>query len=219
LPQLPDSGFDHVASFYDPLARLVFRDAQLRAQMVLLPFIEDNTRVLIAGGGSGWLLQQLLNTGKQLHILYLDASPKMIEMAERRNRQQLTQSYASVEFRVGTEQAILPAETFDYIVTPFLLDLFPERRLEKLMRRLNQAMAQNGKWLFADFWPARQPAPWWQKLLLKAMYIFFGLLSNVEAGHLPNFNHHFATLELKESYSANFYRGMIQAKVFSRQMV
>jgi tRNA (cmo5U34)-methyltransferase len=217
LHQLSESGFDRVASFYDPLAQLVFRDAQKQAQKELLPFIQANTQVLLIGGGSGWLLQQLLLTEKKLHIVYIDASPKMIRRAQHFTHTTLKSSSASVEFRTGTEQCIKPGETFDSIFTPFLLDLFPEERLTVLMRRLKEALHKDGRWLFVDFWPVQEPAPIWQQLLLKAMYVFFRVFSGIKARRLPDFKAHFERLNLAEIFSAKFYNGMIQAKVFCRQ--
>lgn len=219
MHQLPDSGFDRVAPFYDLLARLVFRDAQQQAQKVLLPFVEENSRMLLIGGGSGRLLEQVLETGKNLQIVYLDASPKMISLAKKRTLHPIEKNNSIVEFRVGTEQAIQPDEKFDVVFTPFLLDLFPAPRLSELMIRLQAALKEEGQWFFADFWPVQHPTPLWQKLLLKTMYIFFGAVSGVKATRLPDFKHHFRQLNMQETFSATFYKGMIQAKVFIRQTV
>lgn len=212
-----DSGFDRVASFYDPLAKLVFKDAQLQAQKVLLPFIRESSTVLMIGAGSGWLLEQVLGTGKPLRILYLDASPEMMRLAHKRTQHLIKLSECNVEFRTGTELAILPGESFDVVFTPFLLDLFPAQRLTELMFRLKTALHENGYWLFADFWPVQQPAPRWQRLLLKAMYIFFGMVSGVKATQLPDFAYHFKELQMREVFAADFYKGMIQSKVFTKQ--
>lgn len=217
MPHSPDSGFDRVTSFYDPLARFVFGDAQQQAQKVLLPFIKNNASILVIGGGSGWLLEQLLYLNKDLHIVYLDASPNMIRLAKKKTKQHIRSSSSRVEFRTGTEKDLLPGELFDVVFTPFLLDLFPAQRLNALMSRLESALQTDGLWLFADFWPVKQPAPLWQRCLLKAMYIFFDILSNVKATQLPDFKTHFRQLNMQKKFSATYYKGMIQAKVFSKQ--
>ncbi len=209
MPTPPDSGFDRVAAFYDPLARLVFGSSLQRAQLWLLPFIPDDATILIIGGGSGWLLQQVLIQTSPKHILYVEASEKMLQKA----RQQ-TSAPSIVTFRHGTEASLQPDEQFDVIITPFILDLYPEPRLTQLMHRLHAALRPKGLWLFADFWPAEQKPPMWQKLLAKSMYLFFGLLSNVQARHLPNYSLYFDDLGLQEKDSASFYGGFVQAKVF-----
>lgn len=217
MHKLPDSGFDRVTFFYDSLAKLVFGNAQQQAQQVLLPFIKENDSVLIIGGGSGWLLEQLLLKHQNLHILYLDASPNMVRLAQKKTRMVLQNSQIKVEFRVGTEQALLSSEQFDIVFTPFLLDLFPAERLKSLMRRLAASLKPDGIWLFADFWPVTQPAPVWQRVLLKTMYLFFGVTSGVNAKELPDFAKQFEQLHFQEVYSNSFYKGMIQGKAFRRR--
>ncbi|MBF9253948.1 class I SAM-dependent methyltransferase [Pontibacter sp. 172403-2] len=219
MPDLPDSGFHRVALFYDRLARLVYGDAQEQAQLVLLPFLPRQAKVLVIGGGSGWILEQLLGTQKQFDILYLDAAPAMLQLAEQRFAKYKFPHNSSVRFRLGTEQALLPHEQFDVVFTPFLLDLFPPQRLRRLMQRLDAALAPGGHWLFADFWPVQQPATWWQRLLVFGMYAFFGTVSGIKARKLPDYGLHFDELNLREAFSKSFYSGMIQGKVFVKQKV
>lgn len=214
MPRLPDSGFNRVASFYDPLARLIYGNALEQAQEALLPFVPSQAHVLVIGGGSGWLLEQLLLTGKQLDILYIDAAPAMLQRARQRYAHFRQPHQCKVTFRLGTEQALQPQERFEIIYTPFLLDLFPPRRLQQLMTILAAALAPSGSWLFTDFWPRQQSPPRWQKLLIRSMYTFFGLMSGVKARQLPDYAHHFSELGFQEIYSRSFFRGMVQAKVF-----
>ncbi|MBB6612231.1 class I SAM-dependent methyltransferase [Pontibacter sp. Tf4] len=211
MPPTPDSGFDRVASFYDPLARLVYGSALQDAQQWLLPHIPAGASVLLIGGGSGWLLQQVLQKTSPKHILYLEASEKMLQKAK-----QLNPGTPVVSFRHGTEADLLPHEQFDVIITPFLLDLFPDARLAELMQRLCYSLAPNGRWLFADFWPVQHNPPFWQKLLAKSMYLFFGFLSNVRGRLLPDYSRHFTSLGLQEQHSAAFYKGFVQAKIFEK---
>ncbi|QCR23244.1 trans-aconitate 2-methyltransferase [Pontibacter sp. SGAir0037] len=218
MSSLPESGFDRTAFFYDRLAKLVFGSAQENAQLALLPFIPAGARVLIIGGGSGWLLEQVLNCCSATNILYIDASPAMLTLARKRYNRLATTTTgrAAVEFRTGTEVAVKPEEQFEAIITPFLLDLFPPQRLSGLMKRLQAALAPQGYWLFADFWPVQQPTPRWQRLLLWSMYAFFGVLSGVKAKRLPDYQQHFQQLRLHETFSKSFYQQMIQAKVFQQ---
>ncbi|TPE43509.1 class I SAM-dependent methyltransferase [Pontibacter mangrovi] len=216
MRHLPDSGFHRVASFYDPLSRLVYGRALQQAQLALLPFVPEGARVLVIGGGTGWLLEQLLHAGKRLEILYLEAAPAMLQMSRQKYDAFPKPHQAQVQFRLGTEQALQPQEQFDVIITPFLLDLFPPQRLQALMGRLAQALHPKGQWLFADFWPVQQRPLWWQRLLIKSMYVFFGWLSQVQARQLPDYQQHFKDLGFSPTHSQSFYGGMVQAKVFKR---
>lgn len=217
MPNLPDSGFDRVAPFYGTLARLVYGDALEQAQASLLPHLPDMGSVLVIGGGSGWLLEQLLKTGKQLDILYLDAAPAMLQRAQYRYERIQQPHQCSVSFRLGNEQALQPNEQFESIITPFLLDLFPPPRLQQLMQTLAATLTPHGRWLFADFWPVQHPPPLKLQLLIRGMYTFFGLVSGVKAKQLPDYAFHFKSLGFKQKFSCSFYGGMVQAKVFLKQ--
>ena len=216
MPHLPDSGFHRVAFIYDRLAHLVYGDALEQAQLSLLSHLPQQGRVLLIGGGSGWILKQLLLSGKQLDILYLDAAPGMLQRAQHEYERFQQPHQCSVSFRLGNEQSLQPHEQFEAVLTPFLLDLFLPQRLQQLMESLAAALAPHGKWLFADFWPVQQPPPYWQQLLIWSMYTFFRCVSDVKAWQLPNYASHFNSLGFQETYSCSFYSGMVQAKVFFR---
>lgn len=216
MPDLPDSGFHRVAYFYDRLARLVYGNALEQAQLALLPYVPRQAKVLVIGGGSGWVLEQLLRSQKQMDILYLDAAPAMLQLAQQRFGKYKSPHTSTVHFRLGTEQSLQTYEQFDIVFTPFLLDIFPPQRLRQLMQKLDAALAPGGRWLFADFWPVQQML-WWQRLLVFGMYTFFGLLSGVKARKLPDYRLHFDELKLREEFSQAFYGGMIQGKVFLKK--
>jgi tRNA (cmo5U34)-methyltransferase len=211
-----DTDFDRIAPLYDSLSRLVFGNTLRQAQVAHLEAIPARARVLLIGGGAGWLLEQLLQRRPEIAVTYLETSPKMLRMARERISQNQTLASAFVTFRLGNEDSLAAEETFDVILTPFLLDLFPDQRLQHLMDRLYTTLSPEGLWLFADFWPVQSPAPRWQHLLLNSMYTFFGLMSGVEATRLPDFGKHFARLPLQESQAIVFYSGMVQAKVYCK---
>ncbi|PVY43062.1 class I SAM-dependent methyltransferase [Pontibacter virosus] len=208
-----NTNFDSIAPIYASLSRLVFGNALRRAQTEHLALIPPNSNVLLIGGGSGWLLEQLLRLQPLAEVTYLEVSPRMLQLAQRRMSQQAA-AYSKIKFRLGDESSLQPDETFDVILTPFLLDLFPDERLLYLMDRLFTALRQQGLWLFSDFWPTHTPAPVWQQLLLRSMYTFFGKVSRVSASRLPDFERHFARLPLQELQAAAFYSGLVQAKVY-----
>jgi tRNA (cmo5U34)-methyltransferase len=213
IPTTPN--FDSIAPYYDSLSRLVFGNALRRAQVEHLGAIPEQAHVLLIGGGSGWLLKQLRLQKPQIQVTYLESSSKMLELAQKHCKQ-LAIPTAAVSFRLGDEDSLQPNESFDVILTPFLLDLFPDDRLQHLMDRLYTALHPGGLWLFSDFWPVHKPAPHWQRLMLRSMYTFFGLVSGVRATRLPDFGLHFQRLHLQEKTNTSFYSGLIQAKVYRK---
>ncbi|GAB3795387.1 hypothetical protein GCM10028819_11360 [Spirosoma humi] len=205
--------FNWVAPIYDALAFLVFGHQLQRAQVIFLDRIPAGASVLLVGGGTGWLLEQLLMRGTANRIVYLETSPKMVARASRRMiRKSLT---GFVDFRVGDQTALLPTESFDVIITPFVLDLFTETTLQnQIIPPLLNVLNPSGLWLVTDF---IQPPAWWQKVLLWVMICFFRLTAGIEANRLVNWQQGLrnANLSLRERTAQ--VGGMVSAEVWIRQ--
>ena len=209
----PDSGFDRVAAFYNLLARLVYGRALQNAQRAALTngLPAGEPRVLIIGGGTGWVLIEVLRHRPQASLLYLEASPQMLVKSRTKLAQQLPAALPQVEFRLGTEADLFPTDTFDVIVTFFLLDLFEPVRLRHLVARLNTARRLGAPWLLADFAP---PQKWWQRRLLTMMYRFFRLTTGISARCLPAIHAELARLGLRPGRETRFFGGMVEAVVW-----
>ena len=217
-PEPKAASFNRVAWFYDGLAQVVFAGAIRRSQVALLSFIPAQATVLILGGGTGWLLTDLAQLNKPLEILYLERSSKMLARARRRLTA-LPPHPLHVTFRLGTEVDLRPGEFFTVIITPFVLDLYPEPVLLPMLHRLQQPLKTDGLWLFVDFYVDRTRAggpPGWQRRLTQAMYLFFGWLCRLETRTLPDFDRWFRSMPLQLIHNQNFYQGFIRAQVYRR---
>lgn len=206
--------FSRVASFYDALAGVVFGRALRRAQQAALvaglPLAGAAPRVLVLGGGGGWVLTELLRHCPAAHVLYLETSAAMLGRAQARLRQVAPGAVAQVEFRQGSEQALGPAEQFDVVVTFFVLDCFTLAEFPAALARLQAARRPRAPWLVADF---RPPRTWWQRALLRAMYLFFRLSVGLRAQQLPPWPTSLAALELENRYQATYYGDFILCQV------
>ncbi|PJJ59191.1 class I SAM-dependent methyltransferase [Hymenobacter chitinivorans] len=207
-----DAGFDRVAPFYDPLARLVFGDALRRAQQAALAGLPPGRpRVLIIGGGSGWVLGEVLQRRPDARVLYLEASALMLAKSRATLLQAAPEHAGQVEFRLGTEHDLRPDESFDAIITFFFLDLFEPRRLQAILDALNQARRPGAPWLLADFRPAQTL---WQRLLLQTMYRFFRLTTGISGRAMPDLHPALRCLGLVVQQQHVFFRGLVEATVF-----
>ncbi|KAB7730048.1 methyltransferase domain-containing protein [Rudanella paleaurantiibacter] len=174
--------FDTIASAYDPLARLVFGRSLQRAQIRLLPRLPPGGRWLILGGGTGWLLEQVLDQCAPDYVLYLEASGQMLALSEKRVQRHPARN--RVQFRQGTEASLSQQEPFSVILTPFVLDLFSESWLaERMIPQLLQHLATGGYWLVTDFVPTNV---WWQRGLVGAMHLFFRWTAGLRSNRLPD---------------------------------
>jgi tRNA (cmo5U34)-methyltransferase len=206
--------FGPLARVYDLLSSLVFGRALRRAQQVALqaglPLAGASPQVLVLGGGPGWVLTELLRQCSTAQVLYLETSAAMLDLARTRLRQQQPQAMEQVEFRQGSEQALKPTEQFDVLVTFFVLDCFEPADFPAGIARLQAARRPAAPWLVADF---RPPQRWWQRVLLRTMYLFFGVAVGLRAQQLPPWPTALAAMGLKEQYQSTHYGGFILSQV------
>ena len=207
------TGFDRVAWCYDALAGLVFGPAQRRAQQAALAGLPPGApHVLILGGGTGWVLLEVLRRRPPATVLYLEASPKMLARARARLVRACPAAVAQVEFRHGTQAALTTAEQFDSVVTFFVLDCLTLPELPGALARLRAALRPGGTWLLADFRPAHRG---WRRALLALMYAFFRLTTGLRATELPALRPALANLGLEADNHGTFFGRTIEAVVFS----
>ncbi len=204
---LPDAGFDRVAPFYDLLARLVFGRALQQAQLAALRGLpEGEPRVLIIGGGSGWVIGEVLRLRPRATILYLEASPAMLTKSRQVVAGLAPELRRQVELRLGTEDFLKAEETFDAVLTFFFLDLFEPLRLGHILRRLHRALRPGAAWLLADFCP---PARLWQKGMLTVMYRFFRLTTGISGRTIPDLPAELGRLGLRAVETEHLFGGLV----------
>ncbi len=201
--------YDSIAWFYDRLSRLVYGRALVRAQQFLVKEIPANSRTLIVGGGTGWVLEEIAKVHSSgLSITYVDSSPKMIALARKRNA-----GDNKVTFIANTIEVVGAAEIYDVVLTPFLFDNFTDPVMQKVFVQLHERLATQGTWLFCDF---RKPVVFWQKILLKVMYLFFRVSCGIEASALPDTEGCFATHGYKTKTQNGFVKGFVISTVYKK---
>jgi len=206
------NNYDPIARYYDVLSRMVFFRAQLRAQTDQLEFIPAGSRVLIAGGGTGWILEEIAKVHPSgLQLTYIEISGKMLELSKKRDIKDNTIHYihaAAEDFKTG--------DSYDVIITAFLFDNFSAEKVGVVFSDFNALLKPGGKWLFADFYDTAASSKWWQRYLLKLMYFFFRQISNIEASSLINTEHHFDSQSYEQVKSRYYYGGFIKSIVYRK---
>ncbi|MDF3077429.1 MAG: methyltransferase protein [Sphingobacteriaceae bacterium] len=202
--------YDPVAPFYDRLAALVFGKSQVNAQKWLLQFIKPESRVLIVGGGSGWILEEIAVEHQQgLHIVYVEKSAKMLALSQQRSC-----GRNLVEFVHSDISNFKSEQSFDAVFTGFLFDNFPQQLAGEVFNSLSAQLLPGGLWLYADF-EQNSNTKTVHKLMLKAMYWLFRVLCKVETSQLPHMNSSFEkgyeTLKQRR-----FYSGFITSRAYRK---
>lgn len=207
------NNYDRVAGYYDRLSRLVFGKALVRAQQDLIPHLQAPGRLLIIGGGTGWILEEIARlhpTG--LAIDYVEISENMLSLSRKRNV-----AGNKVRFVHSAIENFTTPHRYEAVITPFLFDNFSTERAEAVFQQLHQVLLPQGQWLFADFNIEKSGNAWWQKLLLRSMYTFFRTLSHVEARQLPDMPRLFA-MHGYEICDAHYHFGRFIRSAVYRQI-
>ena len=211
----PIAGFDRVAWCYDWLATLVFGPALRRAQQLALTGLPARApHVLVLGGGTGWVLDEIWRRRPEATVLYLDASAAMLARAGLRLRHWPAEHAKRVTFRQGTQAALRPDETFDAIITFFVLDCVPLHELPGALGQLLAARRPGAPWLLADFRPARH---WWQRGLLRAMYLFFRWSTGLRVSQMADFEAELFTRGLQATARRTYFGGAVAGGIFNAQ--
>ncbi|MFC0515864.1 class I SAM-dependent methyltransferase [Mucilaginibacter angelicae] len=203
------ANYDNSAWFYDLLSRLVYGRALVNVQVYLLSFVPAGSKILIAGGGTGWILDELTKIHPAgLKIAYIEISANMLTLSQKRQ----TGQNEVVFINDAVENVKLPPD-FDVVITPFLFDNFLDETVDSVFNHLHNRLKPGGLWLNADF---QLTGRWWQNLLLKSMFIFFRLLCGIEASRLPAIEKHFNAGGYNIIKNKTFFGDFIVARVYKK---
>ncbi len=203
------ASYNNSAWFYDSLSRLVYGRALINAQVYLLQFIPAGSNILLVGGGTGWILDELTKLHPSgLQITYVEVAADMMARSRQRNVGQ-----NAVTFINDAVENVDPAATFDVIITPFLFDNFTTETTDKVFRHLHRLLKFDGTWLNCDF---QLTGKWWQTVLLKSMFLFFRLICRIEASKLPDVGTLFNAYNYQAISQNYFYGDFVIARAYRK---
>ncbi|MFD0792645.1 class I SAM-dependent methyltransferase [Mucilaginibacter litoreus] len=204
------ANYDNLAFFYDRLSRLVFSNALVNAQVYLLSHIRTGNRILIAGGGTGWILEEISKQHPSgLQITYVEISANMMALSKKRNV-----GNNQVTFINKPIEKAYPLHDFDVVITPFLFDNFTDKQLPDVFMPIHHALKTGGVWLYTDF---QLTGKWWQYLTLKSMLLFFKMLCGVQSWRLPDVGSLFDKQGYHTINQRSFFGDFITSKALVKQ--
>jgi ubiquinone/menaquinone biosynthesis C-methylase UbiE len=200
--------YNNSASFYDSLSRLVYGDTLVKAQIHFLTHIPAYAKVLIIGGGTGRILEEITKLYPSgLSITYVEIAEKMVALSRKRN----TGDNKVAFINQAVENVSLPQH--DVVITPFLFDNYKDKNLPATFKHIDSMLKRGGLWLNTDF---QQTGKWWQYVLLKSMLLFFKVLCGVESWCLPDaakqFSHSGYQLKQKKTFFKEFVVSTVYLK-------
>jgi ubiquinone/menaquinone biosynthesis C-methylase UbiE len=203
------ANYDNSAWFYDRLSRVVYGRALIRSQVYLLKHIPKNSNILIAGGGTGWILEEITKVHPSgLTITYAEISSNMMALSKKRNV-----GNNEVIFLNEPVENIETGKFYDVVFTPFLFDNFTEETLQNVFAHIHSRLKPGGIWLNTDFRPAGK---WWHTLLLKSMIIFFRTICGIEAKKLPDIEKQFEQHQYEMIDHKSFFGEFILSTAYKK---
>jgi len=201
------NNFNFIAPVYDGLAWLVFGKSIRASQLTFTSKIKEGDKILILGGGSGWILNELDQLDLSIKVEYVEASSRMIELAKSKG------PYGNLEVSYVLSETYMAKQQFDVVITAFFLDVFNQNSLDQWMTNIDEMLKSDGVWLQTDFVRGQR---FWQKFLLKAMYSFFKLTCSLQGSKLQDFDKYFQQLGFFKQQSKFYYGKMIEASLYRR---
>ena len=162
------------------------------------------------GGGTGWVLEEITKIHSSgLSITYVDASAKMIALAQKR-----VTGENKVTFITSPIQAAIIDHVYDVVLTPFFFDNFTDKSLPEIFSSINNSIAGKVIWLYCDF---QNTDVFCQRILLRAMYLFFKVSCGIEANRLPDVDGCFVKYGYQIKDKEMFMKGFIMSAIYIRE--
>jgi ubiquinone/menaquinone biosynthesis C-methylase UbiE len=180
------ANFDRLARAYRWMEYFSFGPYLQQCRHLFLTEMASCQRAIVYGDGDGRFLAEMVRRAPEIRATAVDASSKMLlRLAQR------LPSKAQVRLVHADALACAPAEfpdaPFDLIVSHFFLDCFNEAEIASLVARVNASAAKTAHWVVSDFAiPQRKPARLPGALIVRGLYLAFGLLTGLKTRRLPD---------------------------------
>jgi tRNA (cmo5U34)-methyltransferase len=200
--------YNAVAPYYDRLAKMVFGNSIRISQLVHLPLIPEGGNILILGGGSGWLLKEVMLRSPR-KVWYVEASSAMISLSKKS-----IPDNGYVVFVHGGLDSIPSSVVFDVVLANFFLDQFSDGEIREMLEIIYSALDEQGLLLVTDF----QKDAFWKQVFLKVMYLFFNVAGAIRNHKLPDWNGTVRERGFRPIAEATFYARFIRSVAFRKQI-
>lgn len=211
--------FDNLANAYCALERLLFGQKLNQSRHHGLTVLEPDMpqRALILGDGDGRFSYYALRKSPNLQIDSIERSSKMRDLAQSRI-QKLGASFENRHQYISTDARSFsfPNSEYDIVVVQYFLDCFHTTDANSFIENFARTLKPNGKLVYTDFSiPKKRIVRWIAKGIVKCLYSFFRLTTDIEASHLPSivWPH-----SLKLTSKKSLLKGIITSEIRARSL-
>ncbi len=205
------NGFDTLAPIYDRLASLVFGSTLKKAQREYLGELSNAQSILIVGGGTGWLLCEVLAVSNA-SVVYVEASQRMIEKSRRSIP---PASLHRVTFVHDHAEKYQSETSVDVVIANFFLDMYDTSSMNHILAAFRSVLIPSGKLLCTDFVDGGPG----HRLMLRLMYIFFRLTTGLSNQHLAPWRDIIVQNGFERLREATFRRGFVVSGLYRKKPV
>jgi len=209
---------DRIAPYYQSLEHLSFGKSLERRRFAFLEETRTSRRAVVCGGGDGRFLARLLRTNSKVQIDFVEISPRMIELAERRVAGMGRTYRDRVRFHVADVcEFQAQSEAYDLIVTNFFLDCFSDTELANVVTRLAGWGAARGRWLVSDFCEADGAIRhFWTSAIIRGIYGAFRITTGLRVTSLANYMTALARVGYRKRHEETALGGLLQSSLLAR---
>jgi ubiquinone/menaquinone biosynthesis C-methylase UbiE len=181
------ANFDRLAHAYRWMEYFSFGPYLQQCRSLRINEMTASRRALVYGDGDGRFLAELIRRAPEMRATAVDASSKMLLCLAQRLPAEAHVRLVHAD-ALACAPAGIPEAPFDLVVTHFFLDCFNEAEMASLLAHVNEAVGEGTLWVVSDFAiPRRKPARLLGVLIVRGLYLAFGLLTGLRTRHLPNY--------------------------------
>jgi SAM-dependent methyltransferase len=188
----PKPNFDFIARPYRWLEYLTFGRALERCRLYFLPHLATRTRALVLGDGDGRFLSRLLTANPLLTVDAVDTSAAMLTLLTRRCEASASRIITHQADALESVQKIVCSNMHDgqpacdLVVTHFFLDCLTQSEVDSLAAAIAPHLAPDALWLLSDFRIPSGPMHLPARILVRALYLAFRIVTGIRADQLPD---------------------------------
>ncbi|MDG2455479.1 MAG: class I SAM-dependent methyltransferase [Bacteroidia bacterium] len=165
--------YNFVAPYYSWLSYTVHGKDLINIQLDLIETLPDQGNILIMGGGSGDIIPHLYKHSPHLKIDYIDASSKMIALAQTKKT-----AGQQISF-IHADTIPKPNYRYDAVFCAFFLDLYAEEEILNWLSAFDAVCTPKYSLHVADFQLNNSVKfRFWRMILIRLSILFFKLTTN-----------------------------------------
>ncbi len=166
---------------------LTFGPGLQRRRREFLSEITTAESVLILGDGDGRFTADFLRQNTEACVDFVECSRSMADLAAARIARAPNGAHR-VRQILQDARSVQLTGSYDVAITHFFLDCFSTEELERLIRRVTAHIRPGGRWIISEFQiPSSGLGRHAAKLVIKLLYIVFGMLTGLKTRRLPDY--------------------------------